>query len=269
MTHTNNPDAIECIEYKNHTIHIEYDTDAPSPRNNDCNIGYFIMQSTRHLSPDTDDTLQSMMRETWDQSDNATEHLKLMTSSLIENWYNILAIYPITKYEHSSIKYNIIRDTARYMKWFDICICGFYIVTDESIVNVGIDPTNKQALENCIQWELDEYNSWTNGEVYRHFIYWPDGNSLDSCGWYYDMEGAIDDARWVIDTEVNSEEYKDKQSTIVYRKIELANIAYEDPNKPHENRAIRLSWAYWKYTKTLRITDDEYKKIESILYHNQ
>ena len=161
-------------------LRIGYDRDAQSPREWD-NLGYFITVDSRYHSPDHNSELESIVKVTGYEAGNQEEHIKLITEK-IETEMNekVLAIYPVVKYEHSGVVYKL--GTCH---GFDYSNNGFYIVTDKSLEATEAD---KKDFEKIIKAELEDYNSYANGEVYEYTLYNELGEIIDSGADYYDLE---------------------------------------------------------------------------------
>ena len=174
---------------------IRYDSDIESPRKWD-NLGYFYSKDGRHISPDGNNTdIYNIMIETGNEAGSQEEHIKLMTKRINkETGEKVLAIYPVVKYEHSSVSYSL-----GITKGFDYSNNSFYIVTDKTQKLLG---TPKKFFEKVISQELKDYTAWANGEVYGYILYDKDGEEIDSCGGFYDIE----DIRSSL-----PEEYKDEK----------------------------------------------------------
>jgi hypothetical protein len=158
---------------------IEYDNDTESPRKWD-NLGYFITSESKYTSPDKDERLIKIVIDTGETARNLKEHIELIKESYDDNDDKIIAIYPVTRYEHSGVSYQLGEKHG-----FDYSNCGFYIVTKESQKVTG---TSKGLFEKTIKAELEIYNKWFNGEVYSYILYDRNGEIKDSCGGFYDIE---------------------------------------------------------------------------------
>jgi len=166
---------------------IRYDEDIESPREWGP-IGYFFTKSSRYNSPDgKDHELYRIMLEAEEEATDTASHIEAI-KRLAKKEYketkdedlNIVAIYPTYMYEHSNVVYR--RGTA---KGFDYSNNGFYIVTKKSLN--GEKHTTKK-LEAIIDGELETYTKWANGEVYGFFLYDQDGEEIDACGGFYDID---------------------------------------------------------------------------------
>jgi hypothetical protein len=164
---------------------IKYDEDAESPRNWDCNLGYFYTSDSGYHSPDGNDSdIYRIMTETGDEADNQADHIKRMKKRInAETDEKILAIYPIVKYEHSGVSYSL--GTAH---GFDYSNNGFYIITDKSYKDSGYTKKTDKAFREMIRAELNSFNDWLNGNIYRFMLYDKDGEIEDSCGGFYGIE---------------------------------------------------------------------------------
>lgn len=160
-------------------LKIYQEEDSKSPREW-TNLGYFITQDSRTYSPDKHPHFQSIIKETENVATSQEEHIGLIKKIAKEEGEDIVAIYPIVKYEHSGIAYKL-----GTMYGFDYSNNGFYIITKETLAEVG---TPRAKFEKVIEQELKEYNKWINGEVYRFELYDKNGEMLDSCGGFYDIE---------------------------------------------------------------------------------
>jgi hypothetical protein len=157
-----------------------YHSDEESPREWG-NLGYFITVDSRSYSPDKNEQLEEIVRRSGDEAQNQLDHIQIMTDLInTETSEQVLVIYPVVKYEHSGVSYKL--GTAH---GFDYSNNGFYIVTDKTQKELG---TPKKSFEKVIAQELELYNKWVNGEVYGFSLYDDNGDLVDSCGDFYDLE---------------------------------------------------------------------------------
>lgn len=161
---------------------IEYDESPESPREWS-NLGYFITVDRNYSSPDKNETLERIVKETGEEATDQANHIDLITKR-VEDELNehVEAIYPICKYEHSGVAYSLGTSHG-----FDYSNNGFYIVTTKSRAEIGVKK-DKKAFERFIEDELKVYNQWANGEVYRFTLYDETGEVEDSCSGFYDIE---------------------------------------------------------------------------------
>jgi len=159
---------------------IEHDDSPESPREWD-NVGYFITAERNHGCPDNNQELEEIVRETQHSATNTESHMALVKSEVeTELKEKVLYIAPVYRHEHGNVIYR--RGTA---EGFDVSNCGFYIVTKKSS---HIDTFSKSIAEKIIDQELETYTNWCNGEVYRFTLFDEDGEYVDDCGGFYDIE---------------------------------------------------------------------------------
>jgi hypothetical protein len=185
------------ITIKKPRLVISYDNYTESPRTW-TNLGYFLTAESKYESPDGNDhPLYDIMKSTGDEATSTEDHIKRIKKEAKQQGINIIAIYPVYRYEHGNIVYK--RGIAH---GFDYSNCGFYIITDESQKEYGEHAKPAEAL---IDGELEEYTKWVNGEVYSFILYTKDGETEDSCGGFYDIE----DIREYLPKEYKDEDLND------------------------------------------------------------
>lgn len=167
---------------------IEHDEYTSSPREWS-NLGYFITVDSRYNSPDRNTELEKIVAETGGNAKDQAEHIKMIKNDIEEmTEEKVLAIYPITKYEHSGVSYSL--GTAH---GFDYSNNGFYIITDKTNKEYGIKGKNRNnRFETIIRAELETYNKYANGECYQFCLYNEQGEVEDSCGGFYDIDDIKD-----------------------------------------------------------------------------
>ena len=161
-------------------LEISYDEFSENPRHWS-NLGYFITVDRNYNSPDKNEMLENIVKETGQEAESRKEHIEKIKNEVKKILYDeVVAIYPIFKYEHSGIAYKI--GTAH---GFDYSNNGFYIVTKKTKKEMG---AMKKDFEKIITEEIDFYNRWLNGEVYSYVLYDENGEVEDSCGGFYEVE---------------------------------------------------------------------------------
>ncbi len=163
---------------------ISYDGFSRSPRDIDFqNLGYFITVDSRYESPDKNETLEKIVKETGQEAGNQAEHIEMIETAVnVATGEKVLEVYPVTKYEHGGVSYSL-----GTKKGFDSSNNGFYIVTDKSVKELG---AKKKAWESIIKEELKTYTYWVNGEVYLVQLFDENGEMTESCGELYGFEAV-------------------------------------------------------------------------------
>jgi hypothetical protein len=136
-------------------------------------------------SPDRNLTIENIVKETGETANSLSEHIASITERLQEaTGEHVIAIYPICKYEHGGVSYSL-----GVKHGFDYSNNGFYIVTDETNRAYGLKGKNRNnRFEKIIKAELETFNKYANGECYAFTLYDKDGEVIDSCGGFYDIE---------------------------------------------------------------------------------
>jgi hypothetical protein len=161
---------------------ILHDESPESPRTWD-NLGYFIGVDRRYNSPDQNETLESIVKNSGEVAESLDEHKALIINAIKEQLdENVIYISPVTKYEHGGVSYSL--GTAH---GFDNSNNGFYIVTDKSLARQGT-PNETVTIERIIKAELETYNAYANGEVYGFKLFDEKGDEIDSCWGFYDLD---------------------------------------------------------------------------------
>jgi len=167
-------------------LEISQDYEPMNTREDD-NLGYFITSDRNYNSPDRNEELERIVKEMGDIAKDQKDHIKLIKEE-IEGTSDekVLKIYPITKYEHSGVAYSL-----GNLRGFDYSANGFYIITQNSADNIGLEKTPKN-WEKVIEGELELYNKYINGDYYQFFLYDKDGEMIDNCSNIAEIEDIRD-----------------------------------------------------------------------------
>jgi hypothetical protein len=182
------------IEVTKNRLVIEHDENAENPRKNCDNLGYFITVDRNYNSPDRNETIERIIKDTGQEANSQDEHIKMITELVQEQTgEHVEAIYPVVKYEHIGVVYRLGTKHG-----FDYGNNGFYIITTETQKAFG---TPKESFEKVIAEELENYTKWANGEVYQFTLYDKNGEIEDSCSGFY----SIDDIKEYLPKEWENE----------------------------------------------------------------
>lgn len=179
-------------------LEIRHDDTAQSPRDNDANVGYFITVEKRRNSPDDNESIISMVQNLAEESNSTKEHMEKITAEFPQNFKEkVIAIFPVSRYEHSGVHYSL-----GMAHGFDNSNCGFYIVTDKTLAESGV---NEKDIADAIQAELNLYNAWINGECYMYELFDEDGYSNSYVGSFT----SLDDIKKDLPKEWQGEDMQD------------------------------------------------------------
>ena len=223
----------QSIEYKGYVIEIIQDEDSQNPRTEFDNACTMCCWHSRYNLGD---------RESWkgidgkwksqDLSKNYTEPIDLLYElaginrddleedmkhdDLIEEitnkGYLISALY---LYDHSNITISMSSFSCRW----DSGQIGYIYMTKETIEKEGW--TKEQAMK-YMEGEVEVYDNYLTGEVYRFEIEDPDDNEIESCsGWYGNdgKEDMIKECKSIIDHLL---EKKHKRDLLLGIQMELS-----------------------------------------------
>lgn len=161
-------------------LKIMHDDSPESPREWS-NLGYLITVEKCYISPDNNKLLFNIISTTQNEVSNIEQHMEAVKREY-ENATDekVLVIYPITKYEHSNVKY-----FRGVRKGFDYSLCGMYVITDKTQKEIGVEPKD---FEKVVDAEIEVYNHYVNCEVYGFELRDEEGSFVDSCWGFYDIE---------------------------------------------------------------------------------
>lgn len=185
-------------------LQIWSDADCESPRTWS-NLGTFITKTRNYNSPDKDVEFLELFENAYNSEgvNTAEQHLKMFKKLLKENGNKIKYVCLITKHEHGNVYYK-----RGAVQGWDSGVCGAYIV----LVNEETKKYTNKKIEAIIDGELENYNSWCNGDVWGYTLYSDDGEVEDSCGGFFSSESVEDEIKAThpeFKNENLSEYYKD------------------------------------------------------------
>lgn len=173
--------------------------DSPESPREWSTLGAFLTKDRNYYSPDGRKypELQEIMERTGEEATSQDDHITRMKTAIAEETsHEVLAIYPVVKYEHGALVYRLGTE-----KGFDYSNNGFYIVLKKNSDELGT-PDGEEAQKHLIADELKTYTQYANGEVFCYKLYDENGELEDSCGGFYSLE-EIQDAL--------GEEWKDEK----------------------------------------------------------
>jgi len=186
-------DAIETIEYKNHTIEILPDMNSESPREWD-NLCEIHSCHTRYNLGDGE--FNYNMRNDYDEN-----RFNNMLKEAKRNKDIILSLY---SYEHGNIALSLSNDSYPFNCRWDSGQVGYVIIRRKKIIEEFLPSKKRLTLKvreramGCAKGEIRTYNQYLCGDTYGYSVKNED-SEVDSCWGYYGIEDAITEAKSVVD----------------------------------------------------------------------
>jgi hypothetical protein len=181
---------METESYKGIEIEIRHDEDAMSPREWS-NVGIMFCKHGSYRLGDEGHGIDDSDCNSWSEVED-----------LITKEEKALVILPLFLYDHSGITMNT---TGFSCRW-DSGQVGFVFATKKTCKEIGIDPTDIEAITKCLISEVATYDDYISGNVYGYAI--DDELVEDSCygyfGYDHEKNGLLDDAKGVIDGALSS-----------------------------------------------------------------
>jgi hypothetical protein len=174
-------------EYKGYIIEIMPHEVPESPREWD-NLGTMATFHSRYDLGDKVD-FKSEQFDSWDEMANYIEKEK-----------GAVVILPVYLYDHSGLRMS----TGDFHDRWDSGQVGYIYVTKEDIVRkYGKDtPENREKARNVLKREIETYDQYLTGDVWGYKVTDPKGEELDSVWGYYGQESAIDEAKSVVNYDM-------------------------------------------------------------------
>lgn len=185
-------EVVSSIIVGNCEIQIQYDRFPSNPRRNS-NVGIIAVEpSNRYIESETPHTIRFSV-------DPAVDLEVLKTD------FGARVIVPLYVLDHSGVSFR----TTPFCDPWDSGQIGWVYATDETIrtclgdVDLTCD-TQVQRVKQAMSEEIEEFNSYYNGEVFRYFVYDrldPAADPMDECGGYYTIDearqGALNFVEWL------------------------------------------------------------------------
>ncbi len=166
------------IEYRGHTIEIDYDQEPMSP-DEWGNDDLFIVYDHRQFTIKRDGFDPAEIAESWAENKS--------------NEYDGYRVYPLYAYIHSGVSLSLGNSSYPFSCRWDTSMCGFVLVS----LKAGFPD-----LDKAVQGMVEEWNQYLSGEVYGYKV-----ESIgESCwGFYGDHEYALEEAKGTVDYHIQHE----------------------------------------------------------------
>lgn len=180
--------VVETITKENLTATITYDEWATSPREWD-NLGTMICEHNRYNLGDKHD-LDFSECYSWE------DHEK----DIKEEFGKDCIMLPLYLYDHGGITMS----TSSFSCRWDSGRVGTIVVSRKKVRDeFKVKRITKKLLNSVIEGlvhEVEIYDKYLTGEVYSYTIEDKDGDFIDSCGGYYDLEYIIKECEYIMDS---------------------------------------------------------------------
>lgn len=158
----------------NYFVEIIYSSYAENPLKDfleDTELKFVYRQDGKHV-----EELQALKKAVEKEGKKASHKRKPISQLIIDTGkaieQNAIEVYPLCKYEHSEVQYYIGEPSCHWDSGF----VG-YIAVFDSYIDKGY-----------IEYILDMFNQYVNGNVYDVCIYDKNGKLIDFCCEFYDNE---------------------------------------------------------------------------------
>lgn len=183
--------VIKELDYKNHIIKIYPDDMLESPRQWD-NLGKMICFHNRYNLGDKHDFSIDEFKE------------------FISKGKDIISL-PLYLYDHSGITMNT---TGFFCLWDSGQVGRIYCTKEQALKEFGgkyMTRKLKDKAKEVLLAEVETYDKYLRGDVVGYVVCDEAGEPLDSCWGYYDIEDATEEAKSIVDYEVEEKAKEEKE----------------------------------------------------------
>lgn len=119
-------------------------------------------------------------------------------------------IVPVWGYDHSGLALSAGDRIGQFADQWDSGQLGYAVIDAATLESewTGTDEERRQKAVECIQAELQSYQAYLNGYVYTYAVENARGDVVDSCGGFYDIDDAMQEAKASAESYVDSDEAK-------------------------------------------------------------
>lgn len=163
-------------------LEIYYDDNTENPREWS-NLGLIISKQSVITDEECKPLIQDLIN-IQSKVGNMKEHLQEM-NKIVADYFNSEIVFsiPLLKYEHSGIKYYTGYNDSR---WDCGCV-GFVFVTESKLKEIGIE-NEFDKISQSIDNEMETLTQWVNSEIYRFVLFDEQGEEVERCTGFYDLE---------------------------------------------------------------------------------
>ena len=189
-------EPIQTIQHKGYTINIDYDPSPESPREWD-DLSTIYSTSRRY---DFDGHgIEELIREV-----GGNEYDDVIPWDLIAKKYYYRKVW---MYDHSGVTVRTAEENpwgSGWMAW-DSGLMGV-IVVDKKKAKKEWATNTKARAEKWLDGEIANLDTYCRGEIYGYEVLDADGNEIDSCWGFYDLDECIAEAKGYADYDAEIQE---------------------------------------------------------------
>lgn len=161
-------------------LEIYYDDDTENPREWS-NLGLIVSKQSIITDEECKPLVQDLINS---QARNMQDHLNEM-EKIVADYFDSEVVFsiPLLKYEHSGVKYY----TGYNDSGWDCGCVGFVFVTESKLKEMGME-NDLVKICNIIDNEMETLTQWVNNEVYRFVLFDEQGEEVERCTGFYELE---------------------------------------------------------------------------------
>ena len=170
------------------TVRIYYDEFPENPRTTFDNLGHMVCFHPRYNLGD-----KHIISTSEFSSPDELENLLIRE-------YHAGVILPLTLFDHSGISMRI----GRYGCKWDSSFVGFIYVTEDEVIREygDLSEESKKRAANVLKIEIEEYDAYLTGDVYRYESEDENGNELESVGGFLGYDAGMEGIAYYADIPV-------------------------------------------------------------------
>jgi len=185
-------DAIEEYERNNCQVSLHYDETPIDPRKDFDNLGTMVCSHRRYNFPNEAD-FDFDAYSGWAEIRAAIEEINKAPGDI----HFAGVILPIYMLDHSGLAIS----TKSFSDPWDSGQIGFIFVTPEQIRKEygDFNPEKVALATKVLEGEVEEWGHYLNGEIYGYIVEDPDGDEVDSCWGFDDLDYCREQANEAAD----------------------------------------------------------------------
>ena len=189
-------DPIQTIQYKGYTINIDYDPSPENPREWD-DLSTIYSNSRRYDfdGHGIEELIQEVGGDIYDS---------VIPWDLIAKKYYYRKVW---MYDHSGVTVRTAEENPWGSGWtaWDSGLAGVIVVEKERAKKEWPENTQERA-EKWLDGEIETLDTFVRGEIYGYEVLNEDGDEIDSCWGFYDLDECIAEAKGYADYDYEIQE---------------------------------------------------------------